>query len=141
VITFRRLLLTALTATIVVAPLGMTAANASFNTPASLPSMSLSTATVAAPGNVKGALTCASPNATMSATWTASPTAKVSGYQVNVYFSDGYLQTVQMASTATSWSTPITLYNVTAYKVQYSVTTQTSYGWTQESPRTGWFGC
>jgi hypothetical protein len=48
---------------------------------------------------------------------------------------------VQLGATATSWSSTIDQYYVTAYSVQYSVTTQTDYGWTQESARTGSFQC
>lgn len=137
----RRTLLAALTAALVAGPLGSTAAHASFADPAPLATMSVSTATVTAPGNVVGKLVCGSPSSTMSATWTASTTPSVSGYLITVYFSDGYTQTVQLASTATSWSAYINTYNVTAYKVQYSVSTQTSYGWTAESAKTGWFSC
>jgi hypothetical protein len=103
--------------------------------------MQVTTTTIAAPGNVKGSLTCGSTSATMAASWTASTTPNASGYVVTVYFSDGYTQTVPLAATATSWSAPIGIYNVTAYSVQYSVTTQTSYGWTKESARTAWFHC
>jgi hypothetical protein len=66
----------------------------------------ISTTTVTAPTNVVGKLTCGS-TATMSATWTQSTTARVSGYVVSVYFSDGPVQTVQLASTTTSWSSTI----------------------------------
>jgi hypothetical protein len=77
----------------------------------------------------------------MSATWTASGARSVSGYLVTVHFSDGFKQTVQLGPTATSWSSSISTYNVTAYAVQYSVATQTSYGWTAESDRTARFSC
>jgi hypothetical protein len=139
--TIRRLLLAALTAALIAGPLGMTAANASFGDSAALTAMSVSSATVAAPGSFTGALTCSSPNSTMSASWTASTTPRVSGYLITVYFSDGFTQTVPLASTATTWTASISSFNVTAYKVQYTVTTQTSYGWTKESAKTAWFGC
>jgi hypothetical protein len=48
---------------------------------------------------------------------------------------------VQLGSTATSWSAALSAFNAAAYKVQYSVTTQTGYGWTKESAKTAWFGC
>jgi hypothetical protein len=139
--TIRRLLLIACTATILIGTLGMTAADAAFGDSAALPAMSVSSTTVAAPTGFTGSLACGSSNSTMSASWTASSTPRISGYLITVYFSDGYTQTVSLASTATSWSASITSYNVTAYKVQYSVTTQTSYGWTKESAKTAWFGC
>jgi hypothetical protein len=100
----------------------------------------LSTMIVAAPTDVVGSLTCAK-TSTMAVTWTASTSPRISGYLVTVYFSDGFTQTVQMPSTATSWSSTISEYNVTAYSVQYSVTTQTSMGWFTESARTGNFQC
>jgi hypothetical protein len=139
--TIRRLLLSALTAALVAGPLGMTAADAAFSNSAALPGMTVSSATVAAPGGFNGSLTCGSPNSTMAASWTLSATPGITGYLVTVYFSDGFKQTVSLASTATSWSSSITSFNVTAYKVQYSVTTQTSYGWTKESAKTAWFQC
>jgi hypothetical protein len=100
----------------------------------------ISTTTVAAPGNVVGKLTCGRP-ATMSATWSQSSTTRVSGYLVSVYFSDGFVQTVQLGPAASSWSATIDPYYVTAYSIQYSVTTQTDYGWSKESPRTVTFQC
>jgi hypothetical protein len=100
----------------------------------------IATTTVAAPGNVVGKLTCGRP-ATMSATWSASGTARVSGYLVSVYFSDGFVQTVQLGPTATSWSATIDPYYVTAYSIDYTVTTQTAYGWSTESAHTGTFQC
>lgn len=100
----------------------------------------ISTATVAAPGNLVGKLVCGRP-ATMSATWTASTSTRVSGYLVSVYFSDGFVQTVQLGPTATSWSATIDPYYVTAYTINYTVTTQTDYGWTKESAHTAAFGC
>jgi archaellum component FlaG (FlaF/FlaG flagellin family) len=103
--------------------------------------MTVSTATVAAPGAGPGSITCRTSTATMALTWTASTSARVNGYRVTVYFSDGYSQTVQMTASDTSWSQVIALYNVTAYSVRYSVTTLTDYGWTKESASTGWFRC
>jgi len=100
----------------------------------------IATATVAAPGNLVGKLTCGRP-ATMSATWSQSGTARVSGYLVSVYFSDGFVQTVQLGPTATSWSTTIDPYYVTAYSIDYTVTTQTAYGWSKESAHTAGFQC
>ena len=100
----------------------------------------ISTATVTAPTNVVGKLTCGRP-ATMSATWTQSTSTRVSGYRVSVYFSDGFVQTVELGATATSWSTTIDPYYVTAYTIQYSLTTETNYGWSKESPRTVAFQC
>jgi len=140
-ITRRALVLIALVAGVLFA--SGAAAQASFRDSATVTAtpMSVSTGTVAAPAAGPGSLTCRSSSATMGLTWTKSTSARVNGYQVTVYFSDGYTQTVQMTATATSWSQVIALYNVTAYSVRYSVTTQTDYGWTKESTSTGWFQC
>jgi hypothetical protein len=114
-------------------------ASATFSASAAA-STTITTATVAAPANVVGKLACA-PTSTMSLTWTASTSPRISGYLVSVYFSDGFVQTVQLAATATSWTKTIAQYNVTAYSIQYSVTAQTAYGWTTESARTASFQC
>ena len=119
------------------------AAQASFSDTAKVTATptSISTATVAAPGAGPGSITCRSSSATMALTWTKSTSARVSGYLVTVYFSDGYSQTVPMTANDTSWSQAIALYNVTAFSVRYTVSTQTDYGWTAESASTGWFRC
>jgi hypothetical protein len=137
----RRLVLVPLALLLGFGVLGITPAHASFGDSAAVSTMQVTTTTIAAPGTVKGSLTCGSTSATMAASWTASTTPNPSGYLVTVYFSDGYTQTVPLAATATSWSAAIGIYNVTTYSVQYSVTTQTSYGWTKESARTAWFHC
>jgi hypothetical protein len=100
----------------------------------------VSTISVAAPTSIAGKLACGAPS-TMSATWVKSTTPRVSGYLVSVYFSDGFVQTVQLGATDTSWSATIDPYYVTAYSIEYTVTTQTDYGWTKESARTVAFQC
>ena len=133
----------ALIAVAVAAMIGIGAlapAQAAFSDGATV-STGIATATVAPPINVVGKLTCGRSSATMSATWTASTSAKISGYRVTTYFSDGFVQSTQLSATATSWSASIDPYFVTAYSVAYSVTAQTTYGWTQESVRTGTFQC
>jgi hypothetical protein len=101
----------------------------------------VSTATVATAVAFTGNLTCGKSSATMSATWSASPSPRVTGYLITVTFSDGFVQTVQKAATDTSWSAPINLGYVSLFSVQYSITTQTAYGWTTESPQTASFKC
>ena len=100
----------------------------------------INTTTVAAPANVVGKLTCGHSHV-MSANWPPSGTARVSGYLVSVYFSDGFVQTVQLDASTTSWSAPIDPGFVALFSIQYSVTTQTNYGWSKESPRTASFQC
>jgi hypothetical protein len=117
-------------------------ASATFTDRASVPTMTLGTATVAAPGNVVGKLTCGDSNSTMNVTWTPSGSARVTGYTVTVHFSDGYQQTETVTgASASSWSKSITTYNVTAFAIRYSVTTQTNYGWYTQSGLTGSFRC
>ena len=138
----RSLLLLALTFAVVLAGAGSTApAQATFGDSAGVSLGTISTATVAAPTNVVGGLSCGRTSATMSVTWQPSTSARVSGYLVTVYFSDGYVQTVQKAATDTSWSASIDPYWVTVNSVRYSVTTQTDYGWTTESALTGTYRC
>ncbi len=140
--TIRRTALTlALTLTAILGSAGSTApAQASFSDSASR-STTVATAVVAAPANVVGSLACGRTSATMGATWNLSSSARVSGYTVTVYFSDGFVQVVELGPTATSWSASIAPYYVTAFSVQYSVTTKTNYGWFKESARTGSFQC
>jgi hypothetical protein len=137
----RSLVLAALTIGVVVSAIAVTLpAQASFADSVTT-TTTYGTADVAAPGNIVPRLTCGNPNSTMGMTWQLSSTPRVSGYLVTVYFSDGFTQTVQMGATATSWSQSISTFNVVNWSIQYSVTTQTDYGWTKESARTGWFHC
>jgi hypothetical protein len=137
----RTALALALTFAAVLGSAGATApAQASFADSAAR-TTTIETAVVAAPTNVQGNLTCGRSSATMGATWTPSSAARVSGYTVTVYFSDGFVQKTELGPAATSWSAPIDVYFVTAFSVQYSVTTKTDYGWTTESAPTGAFQC
>jgi hypothetical protein len=138
----RRTALTlALTLTAVLGSAGSTApAQASFSDSASR-STTIAAALVTAPGNVVGSLACGRNSATMGATWGLSSSPRVSGYVVTVYFSDGFVQVVELGPTATSWSAPIAPYYVTAFSIEYTVTTKTDYGWFTESARTGSFQC
>ena len=103
-------------------------------------STTIATNTVTPVTNLVGNLYCA-PKSTMSATWTKSTTARVSGYTVSVHFSDGLVQSVELPASATSWSATIDKYYVTAYSIQYSVTTRTDYGWIKETANTAAFQC
>ena len=134
----QKALLLALTAGIVAAA---APASASFQDSGSV-ATAITTETIAPPTNLVGNLTCPSKgDAVMSATWTASASPDVTGYLLEVTFSDGFVQPVQLAANATSWSAPIQKYTVTVLAVQYTVTTQTSDGWTASTPATGWFKC
>ena len=137
----RTALMVALTLTAILGSAGSTApAQASFSDSAAR-TTAISTATITAPTNVQGSLTCGRSTATMGTTWSPSTSGRISGYTVSVYFSDGFVQVVDLGPTATSWSSSIDAYFVTAFSVQYSVTTKTNYGWFKESTRTGTFQC
>jgi len=138
----RTLLLVGLAVAFVAGGLGPAhPAQASFSKTATAATTQIVTATVAPPTAVAGSLTCTRSAGTMTATWKLSTSTRVSGYLVSVIFSDGFVQSDQMAATATSWTKPISLYNATTYSIRYTVTTQTDYGWTAESTPTGWFQC
>jgi hypothetical protein len=138
----RALVLVGATSAVVLGTVGPTAspAVASLADSAAVGTTTIATGTVAAPTNVVGQLTCTSP-ARMSATWTQSTSPRVTGYTVKVYFTDGFVQSVQLPGTAASWTAPIDRYYVQVDAIQYSVTTQTDYGWTAESAKTAWFQC
>jgi hypothetical protein len=131
----------ALTLAAIIGSAGSTApAQASFADSASR-TTAITTATVAAPGNVKGSLTCGKSTSTMGTTWSLSASPRISGYAVTVYFSDGFVQTVPLGPSATSWSDTIDTYFVTAFSVRYTVTAKTDFGWFTESVSTGTFQC
>lgn len=136
----RRGLLLALTASVVAGAGFAAPAQASFADTASV-STGIETATVAAPTNVVGSLTCGRNSATMAVSWTQSTSARVSGYRVTVHYSDGYTQSEDVSAGTTSWSKSTDLYWVTNYSVRYSVTTLTDYGWSTQSSLTGAFQC
>ena len=137
----RGLLVLGLTVATFAGTVGSTApAQATFSDSGAV-STSVSTATVAAPTTLVGGLTCGRSTSTMSATWKLSTSARIASQQLKVYFSDGFVQTVDLSATATSWSASIDTYYVTAFSVRYSVTATTSYGWFTESPQTGAFQC
>jgi hypothetical protein len=104
-------------------------------------STTIATNSVAPVTNLVGKLACTDPTSTMSATWTRSTSARVTGYVLKVHWSDGALDEVPLGPTASSWSQPINKYFVTAWAVQYSVTTITDYGWTKETVKTAAFQC
>jgi hypothetical protein len=91
--------------------------------------------------SLSGSLTCGRSTSTMSLTWKRSLSTRVAKQQVKVYFSDGLVQTVDLGPTATSWSASIDTYYVTAYSIDYAVTTITDYGWSRESSKQGQFHC
>jgi hypothetical protein len=133
--TRRTLLLLGLTVAAVLGGLGPAhPAQASFSEKVSVPSMQVTTATVAAPASVTASLTCTRTSGTLSASWPASTAARVDGYLVTVVFSDGFEQAAPMQA-GTSWSTPMSLYNATTYTMHVTVAAHTNYGWISITPR------
>jgi hypothetical protein len=120
--------------------LGTTPANAAFSAATAIAPTSIGTATVQAPGTVKGTVTCGGSNSTLNLSWTASSTPGVTGYVVRIVFSDGYVQTMP-AQTATTWTGSVSTYYVTATTLHMTVTTQTGYGWTKVSAPSAELSC
>jgi hypothetical protein len=128
--TRRTLLLLGLTVAAVFGGLGPAhPAQASFSEKVSVPSMQVTTATVAAPASVTATMTCTKTSGTLSASWPASTTARVDGCLLTVVYSDGYEQAVPLQA-ATTWSTTMSLYNASAYSMHVIVAAHTDYGWT-----------
>jgi hypothetical protein len=118
--------------------LGVTPANAAFSTRTTVTPMSIGTASVQAPGAVKGTVTCGRSSSSLNLSWTASSTPGVTGYLVRIVFSDGYEQT-KPAQTATTWSGSVDTYYVTATTLHMTVIAQT--GWTRESLASAELSC
>jgi hypothetical protein len=121
---------------------GLTAApaQAGFDAKLVMPPVSISTVTVAAPGNLTAQLVDCNWGRTQDVrlNWTASATARVSGYRVTVFDRSGAtLATAQVSSTTTS----ATVSGDNLSTLTYSVTTLTAYGWTAATPRTGASRC
>jgi hypothetical protein len=124
--------------------LPVVSADAAFVTSSPLPSMSLTTRTVAPATNVTAVLSSCSNMRWMNITvsWTSSPTAGVSGYVVDAHRNDGASMTVARTSASTtSTATTVDKLSEGATTVTFTVTTQTSYGWTAVSASSGPLTC
>ena len=129
---------------------GMLPADAQLADNASAPTMAISSVDVLAPTKVSTAGTkCTSAwngwtwvttlNAKVS--WTASPSRGVSGYAITAIFSDGTRYPVaQVGPTATSMTGNYDA-SYASQNIRVSVTTLTSYGWTEESGMSGAITC
>jgi hypothetical protein len=126
-------------------------ADARFSNSAALPTMAVSSIDVRAPATVSTAGTkcdttwngwtwVTTLNARVS--WSASTTPRgVSGYLVTAVFSDGTKYPVtQVGATATAISGSYDAYYATQ-NIRVTVTTLTSYGWTEESAQSGVIRC
>jgi len=104
----------------------------------------VSPGTVEPPTNVAAVLGSCSNARWMSVTvsWTASPSRGVSGYLIVAFRNDGsVLLVAQAAATDTSVNTTVDKLASGSTTVTFTVTTQTTYGWTAESVRTGSLTC
>ena len=129
---------------------GMLPADAQFANSTSVPTMAISSVDVLAPSNLSTAGTkCTTawvpPNwvTTLNAriSWAASPSRGVAGYVVTAIFADGSrCQVAQVGPTTTSITGNYDAYYATQ-NIRVTVTTLTSYGWTEESGLSGVIKC
>lgn len=101
--------------------------------------VSVSTATIAAPTGVSTAGSSCSGTFGLRLSWTASPSARVTGYSVTVYRGDG---TTGVVTTTGSATTAFSGTYARGYQnYSFTVTTRTAYGWTAESAKTAPIYC
>lgn len=139
----RRALATAIVVVAVVLALAAPAI-ARFADSSSLPSTTVTTGTVAPPTNVTAVLGSCANNRWMAITvsWTGSPSRGVSGYAVHAHRNDGSTEEVgQTTADVTSISTTVDKLSTGATTVTFTVTTQTTYGWTADSTSSGPLTC
>jgi hypothetical protein len=140
----RRNLLLILTAAATVIGLTAGTAQAAFDDRATMNTLTISTATVAAPTTVTAQQTTCNWNRTQSVqiTWAASTSARVSGYTVTVSNTAGStLATGQVGATARSVTVSFDRQSYDISTLTFSVTTVTDYGWTAVSPRKAALPC
>ena len=132
---------------------GMLPADAQYSNSASVPTMAITSINVLAPASVSTAgtkctssfdpttgVTTTTLNARIS--WSASTTPRgVSGYVVTAVFADGSKYPVaQVGATTTTLSGNYDAYYA-SQNIRVTVTTLTSYGWTEESATSGVIKC
>lgn len=130
----------------------MVPAGAQFSNSASAPTMAISSVDVQPPTSVStGGTKCSSTYDATTGTWTTTLNARVSwtgsasrgvtGYVVTAYFTDGSkYPVVWVNAPATSVSGNYDAYYATQ-NIRVTVTTYTSYGWTEESALSGVIRC
>jgi hypothetical protein len=97
----------------------------------------ISTATVAPPGNFSARTSCRGSNATVTLSWTLSPSARVSAYRVRAHFGGGaYQDQPTVGPTTNSWSGTTDVFYVNNYTMTFTVWTETAYGWSAETAHT-----
>jgi hypothetical protein len=125
-------------------------ADARYADNASVPTMTYGTIDVLPPGSVLfsnpwckavGSNNSARTTAGVDLAWTASPSRGVSGYRITAYFSGGpAVEMGRVGAGTTTFSGQYTADGL-AGTVAFSVTTLTSYGWTEESAQSGVIKC
>jgi|tagenome__1003787_1003787.scaffolds.fasta_scaffold19742800_2 hypothetical protein len=129
---------------------GMLPADAQFSNSASAPTMAITSVDVLAPTGLSTAGTkcdtawngvtwVTTLNARVS--WNASPTRGVSAYVINAVFSDGTKYPVAQVGAGSTSITGSYDASVLSNNIRVSVTTLTSYGWTEESGLSGVIKC
>jgi hypothetical protein len=119
-------------------------AQAAFTDKTSTTTLTIGTATIAAPGDVAVQQTKCNEARTqyLTLSWDASTSRRVSGYLVTGFDRSGAkISTVQVASTTTSTTVTVDKQVHDAATLTYSVTTLTAYGWTAESAESGVITC
>jgi hypothetical protein len=138
----RRTLLLIVVAVAVLA--GPATAQAAFSDSITTPAVTVSTATVEAPSAVvaQSAGCDNSRSQTVRLSWVGSTTARVTGYRVTVYRTNGAVAATQLfGATATTATITFDKFATNPAQLLYAVTTVTDYGWTKESTRTGALPC
>lgn len=138
----RTFLVLAMTLAVVLGTPG--AASAAYTATATTPRLSVSTASVTAPGGVVAQRQFCTLGRfqLITLSWTASSTARVGGYRVTVYRADGsifFTTPVSAATTTVTGAVDTRATDPTA--LRFSVTTVTDYGWTSESAPTAALPC
>jgi hypothetical protein len=125
-------------------------ADAQFSNSASVPTMAITSVDVLAPTNLSTAGTKCTTSwngwtwvTTLNAkvSWTASPSRGVSGYVVTAVFSDGTKYPVAQVGATTTSLTGNYDASYASQNIRVTVTTLTSYGWTEESAQSGVIKC
>ncbi len=123
---------------------GPATAQAAFSDSITTPAATVSTVTVEAPSAVAAqpASCDNSRNQTVRLSWVSSTTARVTGYRVTVYRTNGAVAATQLfGATATTATITFDKFANNPAQLVYAVTTVTDYGWTKESTRTGALPC
>lgn len=112
---------------------------ASFTAAVAVPQMTVSTATLEAPGIPTAHATCSGSTATVTVDWTASTAPRVSGYKVRLWLGNAWQDVTTV--TGTSWTGNTSTTYINSYVMTFTVWTLTPYGWTAESAHSAQVFC